>query len=269
MQDWSHRLPVGIDVAKPNAARCYDYYLGGAHNFAVDRQFARRIVSAMPSIRQVAQSNRAFLRRAVLFCLERGVRQFLDIGAGIPTVGNIHDIAAREVSEARVVYVDNEPTAVAHGRTMLGGQDRATIIGGDLLDVDGVLNAPETRRMLDLSQPVGIMMVALLHFVPDVQAPREVLKHYHDAVAPGSFLGLSHFTGDDRPEEVDAVVELYDRSITPVTVRTRAEVAELVSSFETVDPGVVYLPEWHPESPEDVAEDPASSCLYGVLGRKV
>ncbi|GAA2802177.1 SAM-dependent methyltransferase [Saccharopolyspora taberi] len=264
--DW---LPTGVDLETPSAARCYDYYLGGAHNFAVDRELARRVEAAVPNVRELAQNNRAFLRRAVRYLLDRGVRQFLDIGSGIPTAGNVHEIAQRVDPTARVLYVDNEAVAVAHSETILEGNEHAGVLRADLVDVPGVLDSPEARRLLDFDQPVAVLMIALLHFVPDSQRPAEVLRAYGDRLVPGSYLGLSHASREHHPESLDPIIELYKNSSNPVVSRTREEVADLMSPFELVEPGVVYVPSWHPDSPEDVWADPSESIVYGALGRKV
>ncbi len=262
-------LPKDVDLEKPSAARCYDYYLGGAHNFAVDRELANKVLQVVPNAREVAYNNRAFLRRVVRYCINQGIRQFLDIGSGIPTVGNVHEIAQKADPESRVVYVDNEPVAVAHSKTILDGNERATIVQADLLDVEDVLDAPETRRLLDFSEPVGLMMVALVHFVPDSARPREVIQRFHERLTPGSLLGFSHVTGDHYPEGVRGLVKLYENSSNPVTLRSKDEVTGLLSDFELVEPGVVYVPEWHPEADEDVWEEPERSIVYGAVGRKV
>lgn len=264
--DW---LPNDVDLEKPSAARCYDFYLGGAHNFAADRELGRQVLELVPNVGEIAQNNRAFLRRAVRYCLDQGIRQFLDIGSGIPTAGNVHEIVQQVDPDARVVYVDNEPVAVAHSRSILKGNERATVVQADLVDVEAVLDAPETQQMLDFSQPVAVMMVALLHFVPDEQQPREVIDRYYERLAPGSFLGFSHVTDDAYPEGIEAIKRLYENTTNPVTVRSREEVAALLSKFDLVEPGVVWVPEWHPDSPEDVGDEPEKSIVYGTVGRKV
>lgn len=264
--DW---IPEGVDLDTPSAARCYDFYLGGAHNFAVDRELGRKVLEVVPNVREIALHNRAFLRRAVRYCLDQGIRQFLDIGSGIPTAGNVHEIVHAVDPQARVVYVDNEPVAVTHSRTILAGNDNTAIVQADLRKVDDVLDAPETRGLLDFSQPIAVMMVALVHFVPDNDQPREVIRRYHQRLPSGSMLGFSHVTGDDYPEGTKGLVNLYENSTNPVTLRTKGEVAELVSDFELVEPGVVYVPEWHPDAPEDAMERPEESIVYGLVGRKI
>ncbi|MHA6800546.1 SAM-dependent methyltransferase [Bounagaea algeriensis] len=263
--DW---LPPDIDLEKPSAARCYDFYLGGAHNFEVDRELGREVMEVVPNIREIAQNNRAFMRRAVRYCLDRGVRQFLDLGSGIPTAGNVHEIVHAVDPEARVVYVDNEPVAVAHSETMLAEEPNATVIQADMLDADKVVGAPETQRLLDFSRPVAVMMIAVVHFVDEDAQPGEIIRRYHERVAPGSYLGFSHVTGDDYPEGTRGLVELYENSSNPGTLRSRSRVEQLLSDFSLVDPGVVYAPEWRPDAPGDVGDHPERSIVYGAVGYK-
>lgn len=257
-----------VDLEKASAARCYDYYLGGAHNFAVDRELAQRVEAAVPRVRELAQDNRAFLRRAVRYCLERGIRQFLDLGSGIPTVGNVHEIAQDVDPDARVVYVDYEPVAVAHSRTILEDNDRVEVVQADMADVDGVLGSPEVSRTLDFTQPVAVMMVALFHFVADSQQPAKIVRSYYDRMAPGSYLGFSHVTAEHRPELLEGLVRLYEESSNPVVPRNHSQVMSLLGDFELVEPGLVYVPEWRPDSPEDRWDEPEESIVYGAVGVK-
>ncbi|MBA8825785.1 hypothetical protein FHX42_003151 [Saccharopolyspora lacisalsi] len=261
-------LAKDVDMETASAARCYDYYLGGAHNFAVDRELAQKVEAQVPQVRDLAQDNRAFLRRAVRYCLDRGIRQFLDIGSGIPTVGNVHEIAQAVDPEARVVYVDNEPVAVAHSRTILDGNDNADVVQAELEDVDGVLDSPEANRLLNFDEPVAVMMLALFHFVPESARPREILRRYHERMARGSYLGFSHLTEDAHAEYMHSLVDLYKNSSNPLVARSRHQIAELLQDFDPVDPGVVYVPEWRPETEEDRWEDPSRSLAYGVVGYK-
>lgn len=268
MQDPS-RLPHDVDLEKASAARCYDYYLGGSHNFEVDRELAGEVERRVPHVKPLAQDNRAFLRRAVRFCLNQGIRQFLDIGSGIPTVGNVHEIAQAVDPYARVLYSDHEPVAVAHSGAILDGNDHADIVQADLVDVAKITESEPARRLLDFDEPIAVMMVALLHFVPESVAPREVIRQYHELMAPGSFLGFSHVTGDGYPDELQSIVDLYANSSNPVTARSHGEVGELFADFELVAPGIVYVPEWRPDTEEDRWDDPARSLVYGAVGRKV
>src|SRR5690349_13880313 len=178
--------PQHIDLTKPSAARIYDYFLGGGCNFEIDRQFADRFLKVMPEAELVARRNRAFLGRAVRFCVDQGIRQFLDIGSGIPTVGNVHEIAQEAAPECRVLYVDNEPVAVAHSELMLEHNPNTAILQADLCDPGTVLNSASARRLLDLSAPMALLMVAVLHFVPDSAQPRLAIEQYLKALAPGS-----------------------------------------------------------------------------------
>ncbi|NYH76873.1 hypothetical protein FHR84_000187 [Actinopolyspora biskrensis] len=264
-----NRLPADVDLEKASAARCYDYYLGGSHNFEVDRELAHKVEAQVPHVKPLAQDNRAFLRRAVRYCLDRGIRQFLDIGSGIPTVGNVHEIAQAVDPGARVLYVDNEPVAVAHSRTLLEGNDQAGVVQADLQDIEGILGSEEAGRLLDPEEPIAVMMIALLHFVPESARPREIIHGYHERMAPGSFLGFSHVTSDDYPDYARSLVELYAGSSSPVIVRSHAEVADLLGGFDLVEPGLVYVPEWRPDTEEDRWQDPASSLVYGAVGYKV
>ena len=258
-----------VDTTAPSTARAYDYYLGGAHNFAVDRELARNVAREVPDVRDMVIANRAFLRRAVHYCTGQGIRQFLDIGSGIPTAGNVHEIAQGAAPGSRVVYVDNQPVTVSHSTTILEGNENATIVHGDIEEPRALLEHPETRRLLDFDRPIGLIAVALLHFVPDSSAPRELVRAFHERLAPGSHLCLSHLTADDYPAELDGLTELYRRTRSPLIPRSRQEVADLMADFELVEPGVSYVPEWRPESAEDVGPDPSRSIVYGAVGRKV
>lgn len=245
--------PAQIDIERPSPARIYDYHLGGSHNFAADRQAAEQIAAIMPELPLIMRANRAFLVRAVRFLADSGIRQFLDLGSGIPTRGNVHEIAQQAAPGARVIYVDQDPVAVAHGQALLDGNKEAAAIQADLRDVAGVLGAPDVERLIDFSQPVGVLMVAVLHFVPDRDDPAGIVARYRDAVVAGSYLVCSHAAASEdeqAPEGADAATEAYSRSVTEATLRTRAEVAGLFAGFELVDPGVVYVNEWRPESDE-------------------
>lgn len=240
--------PGDVDLDQPSGARVYDYYLGGSHNFAVDRIMARQAIEMWPDLPQIMQANRAFLRRATRYLVSRGITQFLDIGSGIPTVGNVHEVAQAAAPESRVVYVDIDPVAVAHSRAILAGNDRADIVQADLADVEAILTDPRATRLLDLTQPIGVLMVALLHFVPDEAEPAKIVARYRDLMAPGSYLALSHASYDGRPDLVNSHAALYRRTATPMTMRSRAQIEALLEGFEVVPPGVVYLPLWRPES---------------------
>ena len=258
--------PASVDLERPNAARVYDYLLGGACNFEHDRQFAEKLLATIPEARGVARLNRAFLRRAVRYCLENGIRQFLDLGSGIPTVGNVHEIAQREVPNCRVVYVDAEAVAVAHSELILEGNQYAGAVQANLLDVDQVLGAEPVRRLLDFDQPIAVLMAAVLHFVPDSANPAAAVARYVDVMAPGSFLVLSHAAKVDLPRSQDGW-KMYENTSTPGGGRSREEVAALMAGTELVEPGVAWLSEWRPESLDDVG-DPSKSFGFAAVGRK-
>ncbi|GAA2804099.1 SAM-dependent methyltransferase [Crossiella cryophila] len=256
-------VPTEVNVDAPSAARVYDYLLGGSYNFAADREFARKAISIHPGLPMVCRENRSFLRRAVRHCVANGITQFLDIGSGLPTSGNVHEVAP----EARVVYVDNEPVAVAHSRMMLKDSDRAAIVHADLRDPDTILNAPETRRLLDFDQPVGLLIVAVLHFVLDTDLVKTVLARYREQLAPGSFLVLSHGTLEQQAPSAKAIQDLYNRSPNKVITRTKQECIELMDGFDLVEPGVVFTPLWRPESLAEKPERPEDAGWYGMAGR--
>lgn len=258
-------VPKDVDFDVPSAARVYDYLLGGGHHFAVDRAVAERVLQAQPNGRRIAASNRAFLRRAVLFMVEQGITQFLDLGSGIPTVGNVHEVAQRANPACRVVYVDYDKVAVAHSRLLLAGNDNAAVVPADLCQPDVVLNAPATRRLLDFSQPLGLLMVAVFHFVSDERHPAQIVARYRDLLPQGSLLALSHLTADQMPAEMAQVVEAMKHSRDPMYFRSHDEVAALFEGFELVEPGLVSAPRWRPEP---LARDPEQEGVYAGVGRK-
>jgi hypothetical protein len=260
--------PIEVDLEHPSDARVYDYYLGGSHNFAADREMARQAIALWPELPQIMQANRAFLRRAVRYLISQGITQFLDVGSGIPTVGNVHQVAQAVLPEARVLYVDVDPVAVAHSRAILSGNDRADIVHADLSDVDGIRDDPRTMRLLDLSQPIGVLMVAMLHFVPDEVNPAKIVARYREFMAPGSFLVLTHASHEGRPDQAGSHTALYRRTTTPMTMRSRAQIEALFSEFAIVPPGVVFLPLWRPESPADVDDRPERFTGYAAVGRR-
>lgn len=258
--------PESIDLERPNAARIYDYLLGGAANFEQDRVFGEKLLEVMPLARRAARLNRSFLRRAVRFCVESGIRQFIDIGSGIPTVGNVHEIAQGVAPESRVLYVDNEPIAVTHGELLLRDNDRASSMHGDLAEPAAVLAA--AHNLMDLSQPVAVLMVAVLHFVPESASPHEAVAEYVRAMAPGSYLVLSHGLESQTLPTREEAVQLYRTSSTPGVRRTREEIAGFFDGLELVEPGLVWTPQWRPESPDDVGEHPETSLVVAGVGRK-
>jgi len=257
--------PAGLDVDRPNAARMYDYFLGGSHNFAIDREVAAQAMEAWPDMPRVMQANRAFLRRAVRYLVDQGIRQFLDVGSGIPTVGNVHEVAQDAAGDARVVYVDTDPIAVAHSRAILAGDDRTAVVQADGSDPDALLTDDQVRGLIDLDRPVGLLMVAVLHFVPDERDPPGILARYRSRLVPGSGLAITHASTEGSTAR-GPVEELYRRTPTPIQLRSRAAITGLFAGFELVEPGVVYLPQWRPEYPEDIDEHPEWVSGFGGVG---
>jgi len=259
-------IPEGVDLTRPSASRVYDYYLGGFHNFGADREMAREAMADWPDLPLIMTSNRAFLRRAVTDLVRLGIRQFLDIGSGIPTVGNVHEVAQDLAPSARVVYVDNDPVAVAHSRAILAGNPNATATRGDLRRPDDVLADPAVTGLLDLSRPVALIMVAVLHFIGDRDAPGNALHAFRQALAPGSYLAISHATHELHPPELTAAHRaLYRRTATPMTMRARTQVEALFEGFELIPPGVVLTEQWRPDPDADV-DDPQRAPVWAGVG---
>ncbi|WP_326556682.1 SAM-dependent methyltransferase [Micromonospora sp. NBC_01796] len=262
--DWA---PQSIDIERPSVARMYDYYLGGSHNFAADRRAAQAMIASVPEAPLMAQANRAFLRRAVHYLIDAGIRQFLDIGSGIPTVGNVHEIAQQAAPDTRVVYVDVDPVAVAHSREILSGNEQATALWGDLRQPAEILSHPDVRKLLNFDEPVAVMVVAVLHFIPDSDDPRGILSTIRRSLAPGSYLVLSQASDDGRTDdEREDAERVYQRTDNPLTVRSRRELTGLFDGFDLVDPGVVWVPQWRPDA-FDSLDDAERAVFMGGVGR--
>jgi SAM-dependent methyltransferase len=259
-------MSAGVDTTMASSARIDNFLLGGGHNFEVDRQIARRCTMALPGAAKIARLNREFLCRAVLFMVEQGIRQFLDIGSGIATVGNVHQIAQRAAHGARVLYVDREPIAVNHSQLMLGANPTATALQHDLRDPDGIMDHTEVRRLLDLDQPLGLVLVGVLHFIAPADHPQALLARYRQRLAPGSFLPLSHVTADSRRTEMAAMLEVMNNSADPLHPRSRDEVVSFFDGFDLVDPGVVPTTDWRPTGPYDI-DGPERKQIYAGVGR--
>ncbi len=266
---------AGLDRASefrpdiPSTARMYDYYLGGKDNFPADREAAEQVIAMMPpgTIRTAAAQNRMFLGRAVRYLANEGIRQFLDIGTGLPTMGNVHEVAHEVAPECAVVYVDNDPMVLAHGRDMLHGVNHATIIGHDLRNPEEILADKELLDMFDLGQPVALLLVAVLHFIKDAEDPRGILDRLMSAFAPGSYLVIAHATADSY-HELDEAIEIYSGATSSMHNRSRAEVEALFTGLELVEPGVVWLPQWHPDAATGLADDPGKSLCWCGVARK-
>lgn len=240
----------------------YDYYLGGKDHFAVDREAAEQILQIAPETADLVKANRAFLRRAVGFLVESGIRQYLDLGTGIPTRGNVNEIVLEAIPDAALVYVDNDPVVCAHARALTQGSVR--VHEADLRDPETVLAA--ARETLNFDEPVGMILAAVLHFVVDDREAEQIMATYRDALAPGSFLVLSHGTQEGLDEEVErAGTEVYRRSSSPSRLRSTAQVTRLFDGFELVEPGVVNVVQWRPDIRPVVR--PGAHMLGGVARR--
>ncbi|HEX8864227.1 MAG TPA: SAM-dependent methyltransferase [Lentzea sp.] len=266
-QNW---VPQSVDVSVPSAARLYDYMLGGAHNFAVDRAMGKKVEELLPHARSAARVNRAFLGRAVRFMVGQGVRQFLDIGSGIPTVSNVHEVARAENPDCRIVYVDRDPVAVAHSELILAGEDQVGVVQADLRDPDSILESAEVRRLLDFDQPIGLLMLFVVHWVPNEDDPWSLLKRYREMLASGSYFAMTHYGSDYANEGVRAAAVSVNRAGGDQLVeRTGVEIASMFGDFELVEPGLVGFGEWRPRGPADISEDPEVNKLaYAGVARK-
>ncbi|MEU6390569.1 SAM-dependent methyltransferase [Streptomyces sp. NPDC046939] len=263
--------PQGIDISVPSVSRIYDYYLGGSHNFEVDREAARRAMEFLPGLPKIMQANRAFMRRAVRYAVDEGITQFLDIGSGIPTFGNVHEVAQRASPGARVVYVDHDPVAVAHSRAVLDGNPDTAVVAADLRKPRDILRSPELTGLLDLDRPVALLLVAVLHFIEDADDPYGAVAALGEALAPGSLLIITHATYEGMPipeEQAGQAVDVYRDDVrNPLVMRDREQIGRFFEGYEVVEPGIVPMPVWRPQTaPED--EDPFTFAGYVGVGRK-
>ncbi|MEL5959186.1 SAM-dependent methyltransferase [Streptomyces sp. CLV115] len=264
--------PQGIDISVPSVSRMYDFYLGGSHNFEVDREAARKAMEFMPGLPKIMQANRAFMRRAVRYAVSQGISQFLDIGSGIPTFGNVHEVAQAADPEARVAYVDHDPVAVAHSRAVLEGNDRAVIAAADLRHPQEIVKNPEITGLLDLDRPVALLLVAVLHFIEDADHPQSAVAELREALAPGSIVVMTHASYEGVPlprEEAGGTVEVYKKIRNPLVMRSRAEIAGFFEGYEMIEPGLVSMPHWRPDAPVVTEqEDPFAFSGFAGVGRK-
>lgn len=270
---------VESSLDRPSAARVYDYFLGGGTNYAIDREFAAKIRERVPLIGQYMRTSRQFLARAVRHCAELGVTQFLDIGSGLPTEGNVHDVAdrTRPQRDTRVVYVDNEPIALAHSTLLLADtadENRHRAIAADLMRPEELWERVHETGIIDFSQPVALIVNAVLHFVKDADDPDGILAAYRRALAPGSMLVLSQMT-DENPRSEDErqalrdLLAYYEETTNPAQLRSTEEFARFFGDWELLEPGLVYAPAWHPDAEGTVfASAPSESRVIGGVARK-
>ncbi|QZY19117.1 SAM-dependent methyltransferase [Streptomyces decoyicus] len=266
-----------IDTSRPHPARMYDYYLGGWDNYEVDRVAAERVIEVHPQVRHSARANRAFLRRAVRELVTGGIRQIIDIGTGIPTSPNTHEMARETAPETRVVYVDNDPIVATHAGARLTNTERTGFVLGDVRDPKAVLDHPTVRELIDFDQPVALLLVAVLHFIRDDEDPAGIVAALADALPAGSHLVLSHATGEPyeayaagRTDERarDGVVNVYKSSTATLNLRSKAGIEPLFGPFTLLEPGVVRVPLWRPDGAVPGAEDLNNTIFYGGVGRK-
>jgi hypothetical protein len=266
-----HPPVAATDLSRPSAARVYDYFLGGSHNFRVDRQLAEQVLAVAPWVRDVTHANRRFLRRLVQYLVtEAGVTQFLDIGSGIPTAGNVHEVAQAAAPSARVVYVDVDQVAVAYSRSLLEGDDQTLVVQADLRDAAEVLE--QARSLLDFSRPVAVLMVSVLLFLPDDQRPYELVRQYVEPLVPGSYLGISHVTDEHVTgalrAQTEAVTAAYAAAGTPIVARTHEQIAGFFAGLELVEPGVTTFDDWRAGSDLRTSDPAVAALALGGLARK-
>jgi hypothetical protein len=253
-----------IDTSRPHPARIYDYLLGGKDHYEVDREAGEEIAAAAPEARIAVRANRAFLQRAVRYVVGSGVRQILDIGTGLPTPPNVHETAQEVAPDVRVAYVDNDPIVNTHANALLSHSGATGVVLADLRDPGAILDHPEVRRVIDFDEPVALLLVAILHFLTDAEQPAQIVATLRDALPAGSFLVLSHVTGDfaDRSE----VKAVYNRATATANLRSHAEVERFFDGFELIEPGLIQVPFWRPDSPPPARS--AEIGFYGGVARK-
>ncbi|MFC5823062.1 SAM-dependent methyltransferase [Nonomuraea insulae] len=266
MAETSDKWENAVDTTRPSIARAYDVVLRGKDNFEVDRAFVREIVKVIPEIYDVATYNRQMLGRGVRFLIDQGIRQFLDLGSGLPTVENTHQVAQRANPESRVVYVDNDPMVLAHGRALLAADERTAVVTSDLRDPAAILGDKAVEGFLDLDQPVGVMLVGILHHLHDSEDPRGIVEAYMDAVPSGSYLFITHFCASSQ--ESREAEEKYLALLGTGRFRSVAEITAFFDGFELVDPGVVPLPLWRPESAVPGELTVGQRLMFGGIARK-
>ncbi|MGC4834017.1 SAM-dependent methyltransferase [Micromonospora vinacea] len=267
--------PPGIDPNIPSVARVYDFFLGGKDNFEVDRKVAEHALRITPDGPAAGQANRAFLRRVIRFLVsEAGIDQFLDIGSGLPTQGNVHEVATEQNPKAQVVYVDNDPIVLTHGRALLAAEGTATVIQADIREPEAILNHADVRRFLDFDRPIGLLLFAILHHLGDDEDPRAVAAALIDALPSGSYVAISHFRdpGERDPEgsrKAREVERIFNESLGTGRWRTDEEILSFADGLTVLEPGLVPLAEWRPEpdAPAGVQTD-TYHTFVGLLARK-
>jgi len=259
-----------IDTSKPHPARMYNAYLGGNDNYPADRSAVRQILRDFPEVRGIALANRAFLQRAVRFlAAEAGIRQFLDIGTGIPSAGNVHDVAGRAAPDSRVVYVDNDPIVHVHANALLTGGTTGIVLA-DLRDPAAILAHPRLRDLIDFTRPVALLLVAILHFIRGDEDPAGIVATLRDALPAGSYLVLTHGTQDFHPPGgADMAAAGYKNATAPLVLRTHEQVSAFFDGFDLLEPGLVQAPLWRPDGRRPRPRDLEKLGIYAGVGRKI
>ncbi|MFJ9898528.1 SAM-dependent methyltransferase [Streptomyces sp. NPDC091280] len=264
--DGSGAQPLIIDTSKPHPARMYDYFLGGKDNYPVDRDAAEQFIKAAPEVREGVRANRRFMHRAVRHVVEKGgVRQILDIGTGLPTEPNVHQIAHAIAPDTRIVYVDNDPIVSTHSMALMEGTDTSVILA-DLRDPRAILDHPEVRKAIDFGRPVAVLLVAVVHFLADDTDAHGIVATLRDALPAGSYLVLSHATGDVHEDHREEAASVYNRATATLNLRTHAQVLDFFGDFTLVEPGLVRVTHWRPETPPTPDAPPIG--IYGGVARK-
>ena len=260
--------PDGFNPSIPNVARVYDYYLGGNHNYEADREAARRVLGAAPDVPMAALENRAFLQRAARFLVQEArIGQYIDIGPGLPTQGNVHQIVHQYDPRAQVLYVDNDPAVVSHAQSLLKGVPGVSITDGDLRDPERLLRNPMLQKLIDFAQPVALCMTLVLHFISDSGDPFGAVMRLRDALCPGSYMVISHVTSESRDDDTLAeITGTYSQATAPLVMRSRDDIAKFFDGLELVKPGIVFLSQWRPSS-ESYPEG-GTRWAYAGVGRK-
>lgn len=259
--------PLTIDTSMPHPARMYDYFLGGKDHYEVDQEAAEKFIKAAPEVREAVRANRAFMRRAVRHVVaEGGIRQILDIGTGLPTEPNVHQIARAAAPETRIAYVDNDPIVSAHAQTLLDDDTNTSVVLADLRDPRSILEHPDVLRVIDFEQPVALMLVAVLHFVTEAEDPDGVVATLLDALPTGSYLILSHATVDIHGDGRTDAVKIYNNATASMNPRGHARVLDFFRDYRLIEPGLVLVPEWRPDEPVDPDLPPIG--FYGGVARK-
>jgi hypothetical protein len=255
-----------MDPAVPNVARMYDYYLGGRESRPVDREAADRVLAAAPQVRIAVRENRQFLERAVIFLAEQGIDQFLDIGSGLPTQRNVHEILAEVSPGSRVVYVDYDPQVVRRGQELLAGVDTALYVQGDVRDVASLCADPRVRAVIDVDRRVGVLLVAVLNFVGDDDDPAAIIGALRRCVPPGSLLALSHGAREQDSRTADSVERIYQRTSGQAVLRTKSELLRLLDGCVLLEPGLVYAAQWTVDANAPLG-DPGTAMTLAAVAR--